>query len=132
MVLSALREKNLAKNLVENDKKFSVEPCQVRERERKVWKSRWTSQIWVFLKNLIHDVRLIEKQVRSIKPDRGSLKFFIRISIDRKSDWINRKSGKKHLFRKITWFFENIPQSIEYKKSKCMSMRWNVFPKHKF
>ena len=47
-----------------------------------------------FLKNLIHDVRLIEKQVRSIEPDRGSLKFLKRISIDRKTEWINRKSGK--------------------------------------
>ena len=41
------------------------------------------------LKNLIHDVQLIEKQVRSIDPDRGSLKFLKRISIDRKTDWIN-------------------------------------------
>ena len=32
-VLPALGEKNLAKNLVENDKKSSVEPCQVKERE---------------------------------------------------------------------------------------------------
>ena len=52
-------------------------------------------------KNLIHDVRLIEKQVQSIEPGKGSLKFFKRISIDRKSNWINRKSEKKkHLFRK--------------------------------
>ena len=34
MVLPALREKNLAKIEVENDKKSSVEPCQVEERER--------------------------------------------------------------------------------------------------
>ena len=46
-------------------------------------------------KNLIHDIRLIEKQVRSIKPGRGLLKFFKRISIDRKLDRINRNSGKK-------------------------------------
>ena len=47
-----------------------------------------------FKKNLKHDVRLIEKQVRSIEPGRGSLKFLIKISIDRKLDWINRNSGK--------------------------------------
>ena len=35
-VLPALGEKNLAKNLVENDKKSSMQPCQVGERERKV------------------------------------------------------------------------------------------------
>ena len=39
-----------------------------------------------FLKNFIHDARLIEKQVQSIEPDRGSLNFFKRISIDRKSE----------------------------------------------
>ena len=42
-----------------------------------------------FLKNLIHDVQLIEKQVRLIEPDKGSLKILKRISIDRKIDWIN-------------------------------------------
>ena len=51
-----------------------------------------------FLKNLIHDVRLIEKQVRSIEPGRGSLKFLNKISIDRKLDWINRNSKKKKKF----------------------------------
>ena len=48
----------------------------------------------LFLKNLKHDVRLIEKQVRSIEPGRGLLNFLNKISIDRKSDWINRNSGK--------------------------------------
>ena len=48
----------------------------------------------LFFKNLKQDVRLIEKQVRSIEPDKGSLKIFKRISIDRKSDQINQKSEK--------------------------------------
>ena len=48
----------------------------------------------LFLKNLKHDVRLIEKQVRSIEPGRGSLNFLNKILIDRKFDWINRNSGK--------------------------------------
>ena len=48
----------------------------------------------LFLKNLKHNVRLIEKQVRSIEPGRGSLNSLNKISIDRKSDWINRNSGK--------------------------------------
>ena len=51
-------------------------------------------------KNLIHDVQLIEKQVRSIEPGRGLLKFFKRILIDRKSDWINRNSGKNSFLEK--------------------------------
>ena len=56
------------------------------------------------LKNLIHNVRLIEKQVRLIEPDRGSLKFLKRISLDRKTDWINRKSGKNIFLEKLTDF----------------------------
>ena len=52
----------------------------------------------LFLKNLKHNVRLIEKQVRSIEPSRGLLKFLNKISIDRKLDWINRNSKKKKKF----------------------------------
>ena len=52
----------------------------------------------LFLKNLKHNVRLIEKQVRSIEPSRGLLKFLNKISIDRKLDWINRNSKKKKSF----------------------------------
>ena len=48
----------------------------------------------LFLKNLKHDVRLIEKQVRLIEPGRGSLNFLNKISIDQKLDWINRNSRK--------------------------------------
>ena len=48
----------------------------------------------LFLKNLKHDIRLIEKQVRSIEVGRGSQNFLNKISIDQKSDWINRNSGK--------------------------------------
>ena len=48
----------------------------------------------LFLENLKHDVRLIEKQVRSIEPGRGSLKFLNKISIDQKLDWINQNSKK--------------------------------------
>ena len=44
--------------------------------------------------NLIHDIRLIEKQFRSIEIDRGSPKILKEISIDQKTDWINRKFGK--------------------------------------
>ena len=91
-----MREKP-CKNLVENNKKSSVEPCQVRERGKfeKVLKKWFESVKTLFKKkNLIHDVRLIKKQVQSIEPGRGSLNFLKRISIDRKSDWINQNSGK--------------------------------------
>ena len=53
----------------------------------------WKSEN-LFFKNLIHDIQLIEKQSRSIETDRGSPKILKEISIDRKTVWINRKSGK--------------------------------------
>ena len=67
-----------------------------REREKfeKTFEKVFESVKERFLKNLKHDVRLIEKQVRSIEPGRGSQNFLNKISIDRKSDWINRNSGK--------------------------------------
>ena len=68
-----------------------MQPCQVREREKveKLLKKMFETVKELFLKNLKHDVRLIEKQVRSIKPGRGSLKILNKILIDRKLDWIN-------------------------------------------
>ena len=75
-----------------------MQPCQVGERERekfeKGFEKVFESVKELFLKNLKHDVRLIEKQVRSIEPSRGSQNFLNQILIDRKSDWINRNSGK--------------------------------------
>ena len=74
-----------------------MQPCQVGEREKSLKKSFekvFESVKALFLKNLKHDVRLIEKQVRSIEPGRGSLNFLNKILIDQKSDWINRNSGK--------------------------------------
>ena len=47
-----------------------------------------------FLKNLIHEFRLIKNQFRLIETNRSSQKILKEISIDRKIDWINRKSGK--------------------------------------
>ena len=78
MVLSALREENLAKIEVENDKKSLC--CLAKsERGRKVWKKTFEKMFEsvkeLFLKNQKHDVRLIEKQVRSIEPGRGSQNF---------------------------------------------------------
>ena len=64
MVLLALWEENLAKIEVENDKKFFVLPCQVREREKKLknfLKMMFETVKELFLKNLKYDVRLIEK-----------------------------------------------------------------------
>ena len=75
MVLPALREENLAKIEEENHKKSVVLPCQVRERrevEKLFEKDVFETVKELFLKNLKYDLRLIEKQVRSIEPGRGS------------------------------------------------------------
>ena len=66
-----------------------------REREKfekvlkKVFESVKTLFYKIKKKKLNHDVRLIEKHVRSIEPGSASLNFLNRISIDRKSNWIN-------------------------------------------
>ena len=77
MDLLALREENLAKIEEENDKKFVVLPFQVGEKKslKRTFEKRFESVKELFLKKLKHDVRLIEKQVRSIEPGRGSHKF---------------------------------------------------------
>ena len=78
MVLPALREENLAKIKEENDKKCDVLPCQVGERrkvEKLFEKDVFETVKELYLKNLKHDVRLIEKQVRLIELGRGSQNF---------------------------------------------------------
>ena len=78
MVLPALREENLAKIEEENDKK-NRSAALPSWREKKSWKTFWKGCFEtvkeLFLKNLKYDVRLIEKQVWSIKPGRGSQNF---------------------------------------------------------
>ena len=78
MVLPALREENLAKILEENDKKNRSAALPSR-REKRSWKTIEKDVLKqsknLFLKNLKYDLQLIEKQVRSIEPGRGSHNF---------------------------------------------------------
>ena len=68
-----MERKTLQKTLAENDKKISMGPCQVEERERVL--KKWEEQVKIdIFKNLIHEFRLIENQFRSIETNRGSLK----------------------------------------------------------
>ena len=63
MVLPAMEEKNLAKILKENDKKISLTPWPIEEREKSFWNfwnSEWTREKQRFLKNSLYDFRLIE------------------------------------------------------------------------
>ena len=112
---TGLGREKLCKNFGGKRQKKSLWSLADSEREKKSFEKMFEQVKTEFLKNLIHDVRLIEKQVRSIEPGRDSLKILKRISIDRKIDWINRKS-RKTSFQKNNLIFENIPQSIEYKK----------------
>ena len=78
MILPALREENLAKIEKENNKKIVENPCQVGERRK--FEKLFENDVFetvkeLFYKNLKYDLRLIEKQVRSIEPSRGSHKF---------------------------------------------------------
>ena len=77
MVLPALKEENLAKIEEENDKNFECSLAKS-EREKKLknfLKMMFETVKELFSKNLIYDVRLIEKQVWSIEPGRGSQNF---------------------------------------------------------
>ena len=78
--IPAYGERNLARNLEENDKKIVVEPCRVGEREQSFEKVGLNNSNLIFFKNLIHKFRLIKNQFQLIKTDRGSLKFFKTIS----------------------------------------------------
>ena len=66
----------------------------------------WTGQDLTFFKKLIYDFRLIET-------DRSSQKILNVISINQKTNWINRNSGKKKI-RKNNLVFQKTTQSIEY------------------
>ena len=128
MDVPALGEENLAKDSEENNKNWMILLCRVGERE-KSWKNFWKSVLngsnTELKKKLIHDIRLIEKQFRLIEIDKDPLEFFIAISIDRKTDSINRNC-KKMNFWKSTEFDATSPQSIEkiWKKMYEYEMNW--------
>ena len=67
----------------------------------------------------------------SIKTDRGWPKFLITISIDRKIGSIDRNFGKTNFWKIKANFVQKLLKALNF-MNKCMSMRWNVFQKHKF
>ena len=91
-VLPVFGERNLEKRMIKNDKNLRWSQVQIEERERERERENFWKSHDPFLKNLIHDIRLIEKQFGSIE------------------------NLEKHIFRKNNLIFENTPQSIEYKK----------------
>ena len=130
-VLPIFGERNLAKKMIKHDKNLRWSQVRIGEREKssekllKKW--FWKSQNQ-FLKNLIHDIRLIEKQFRSIEIDRGSPKILKEILIDRKTVWINRKSGKNIFLEKITWFLKTLLKTLN-KRNKMHEYEMKCFSK---
>ena len=71
---------------------------------------------------MIHDVRLIEKQVRSIEPGRDSLKFLN--AIDRKTDLIDRNCKKNEFFENQQNFKQTLLKALKnYKKMHEYEMK---------
>ena len=121
MVLPALREENLAKIKEENDKKFVVQPCQVGER-REVWKEL-LKKVWISQRTLFKFAETrysIDRKTGSINRTRQRLTKFLKQDFDWSKIRLDQsKFWKKQLLRKKTWFFEILPQSIEYSKKNA-------------
>ena len=136
MDILAYGERNLARKLEENDKKIVVKPCRVGEREKVLKKLVWTSQIWFFLKP--------DSRVSIDRNRRRLLKIFKTISIDRKTNWINRNKQRLTKFWGKTQFLKKnleTSQSNEIDEQNawvCDDMFFKnkdlspIFPKLKF
>ena len=146
-VLSALEEKNLAKELAENDKKnliWALTNWIESEFLKTFWKVSWTCENQVFKKLSIRfsiDRKLgsINRKCfdwssinrASIETNRGWPKILIAISIDWKTYSIDWNSGKNKFLKNKAILCRNSSKHwILW--IKCMSMRWNIFQKHKF
>ena len=114
MVLPALREKNLVKIEVENDKKTLC--CLAKsERERKVWKSFekvvWISQNTVFKK--LDSRCSIDRKTGSINRTKQRLTKFLKQDFDWSKFW------KNSFLEKIPWFLKTYLKAlnIRYKNA---------------
>ena len=140
-ILSALEEKNLAKELEENNKKFDLS-LDWSNKEwvclKTFWKGSWTRKNQVFKKTLykIFDqskIRFDWSNINraSIETNKGWPKILIAILIDQKKGLIDRNSGKNKFLKNTTILYRNSSKHwILW--IKCMSIRWNVFQKQKF
>ena len=83
-VLPALWEKNLAKIWEKNDKKPLVEPCQVGERERKVWKSfeKVFESVKILFKKKLESRCSIDRKTGSINQTKQRLTEFLKKDFD--------------------------------------------------
>ena len=151
--LTSLRGEKPYKRIGWKRQKIWFEPWPIIEREREsvcvcvclktFWKVSWTRENQVFKKlYTIFDrlkirfdrskmLRLIQYQSSIDRNNRGWLKILIAISIDIKTGSIDRNFGKKKILKNKAILCRNSSKHwILW--IKCMSMRWNVFHKHKF
>ena len=119
MVLLALRGENFAKIEEENDKKnLSADLPSRREREKfeKLLKRMFETIKELFLKKPKTRCS-IDQKTGSINWTRQRLIEFLKQDFDWSKIRLDQsKFWKKQLLREKTWFFEILPQSIEYKE----------------
>ena len=135
MVLLALREENFAKIEEENDKKnLSADLPSRREREKfeKLLKRMFETIKELFLKKPKTRCS-IDRKTGSINWTRQRLIEFLKQDFDWSKIRLDQsKFWKKQLLRKKKPdFLKSYLKALNIRK-KCMSMRWNALPKHKF
>ena len=144
MDIPAYGEKNLARNLEENDKKFAVEPCRVREKEESLknfWK-RCFEIVKIWLLKKAHLRFSIDRKSVSIDWNKQKfIKNFKRIFDWSKNRLDQSKIWKTRILEKTTWFLKtllkvlNIRNKMHEYEIKCFSKTQvlnPVFPNLRF
>ena len=131
--LPASKDKNLAKISKENDKNWMVEPRANAEREKRrelfekyLWKSLNLSFLKSWFTSFDRSKIILDWSKQTETPSLQILK----ISIGRKTEWIDRIRQRLTIFLRKNTIFEkqnDLTQSFEIYEQKCMSMRWYDF-----
>ena len=77
---------------------WSLEPTRRERKARNFLKSDFEKVQLSFLKNLIHEFRLVENHPRPIETDRNSLSQILKISIGQKTEWTDRIRQRLTIF----------------------------------
>ena len=95
---------------------WSLEPTRRERKEKNYLKSNFEKVQICLLKNLIHEFRSVENQLRLVETDRDSLSQILKISIGRKTKWTDRIRQRLTIFLRKNTIFEkqvDLTQSIE-------------------